>query len=1668
MNLQQKRYQFKYQPMADISSINNVDQIGIFFDTIKNKNFEEANKIMSEHNISIFSTDPQKNTILHYILLNVINNNITIADCIEICNNVKGIWGLMNVKNSRGQTPLHIICRGQLIDIYNLIPLDIRDQINYNIHDSYGRLALHYCIIGKQLDLPLFHYFYKYLKSQKNLTDEIKNIDMLMYKYKISNKDDKQMIKSNLYNTINKCINKLQSTIIYIPEMGKVKFIGINTLQDNNGINTDSVQLQDEQTTIINKTNEYYRISIVLYYIYKTLHITALLFFELNSINKANTLNTQSEYMCSLAIHIINILYHFSIGKKINIDKHLKIYIDDNVKKSINSDISNYSVLIQNVYYFILNSGNINLSYVNNININNILSDMYKYINAVNDYINIEMHFDAHILQKICICLLNLIKSLICMEHYNKDIKTILPLNITSIHDLYNKLILKHNSLITRIKDLNITDNIYTYYGKNEYLDFSRIENLQARRFIPKSGNIQQIYDNIFKHQIVNYKQENKTELNELPEKYKQIVYDIQPNIGWSVFDMFKTNFRKIKNTILEYTKKTLVQELNLYCDYIQNIIEHIIDLMNNNGFVRYQCMCSLLSIFITKSGYNRIQQINNGIQIMTSRIEYWNKQYKEFVKEFDKEFVNDIPTDTSSKQLIISEKDQIIKYSIYLFCAYCLYLCQYIIPKDQDQYNIHIITVILNIIKQKKYVEDQITIKFVNLIKYLFNRYFNGIEDHMIQFIYDEINEETKKILDDMYDTITTILKKNPQLTVSEAAKVVEKQEIGEIIYARMMQTPGIVEDEWRKLTGSLLDSLTLDKLRELVNNQIELDKMIVYVHNAYNKYLDKKVEKVPAPAEPAAAAMAAVPPKEEEHPQLPPSGVTSALEPAPEPGAQPVVVPAEAEKSTAPTITTTVSAAAGPPKEEEEEKIRSSEGSSRGPLGVLKEAAVPEVKKKTPEDSQPQPQLAPTSQQLQQQLQQLMNHQWDQLMNQYWQLLMVQQLQRLPEPQRQQLTKQQWQNLMEQQLWQLIESRLRYLINHQWLELSEPQRQQLIKQQWLYLTELQCWNLLVQRWRKLSKPQQQELTNQQWLEQIVQQRHELMEEQWQQYQRLLPLKDVSILAAAAALAAPEPVPPAPAAAAAPTSQQLQQELQQEWKHQMEHQWHQLMVQLMEQQWQKLPEQQQQELIEQQLWKLMNQQWRRLIEQSWQILIEQPWQILINQQWRQLMEQQCWKLMKQQLPQLPEQRQQELIAELCDELMKQQWPQMEQQWRDIMEERWQQYQQPQPLIYPSVSASAAVPAAQEPEKKAEKKADESEEEVWEGGNSKAKRGQKKTYERKDKDQEKKPTEPQSESPRSRQAAATEPKAEEKTEISLQQHTKTGLLVGRTKTWKNKYSQPKDDQHSGGGTELELVNKTNHKQINLPDISNIDLQSIFNKLLNGGTKSILSTIYDNLDINHNLKTTYQSGGDTSKYYTDHVCLLYNVYRDISTLSYYYFNYELYDEISKHTIYRPDETDIYNKSINYYIQLNTLLSLKKHNKKLFIFKTKDNKDIYELLSDGSKNNIMLWLIHNCMLLSLLDINISKHDILENIFEWSKIQTGGYSIPFNDIKYISNLYLDNLTDPILTNDEKYNLFISYKKQLQDDNSYDKYSTNTIFNKINTYLSKLFNRIYNYIFE
>ena len=555
MNLQQKRYQFKYQPMADISSINNVDQIGIFFDTIKNKNFEEANKIMSEHNISIFSTDPQKNTILHHILLNVINNNITIDDCIEICNNVNGIWGLMNVKNSNKQTPLHLICKGQLMDIYNLIPPDIRDQINYNIHDSYGRLALHYCIIGKQLDLPLFHYFYKYLKSQKNLTDEIKNIDMLMYKYKISNKDDKQMIKSNLYNAINKCINKLQLTIINIPELGKIKFVGINTLQDNNDINTDSVQLQDGRTIIISNTNEYYTISVVLYYIYKTLHITALLFFELNSINKANTLNTQSEYMCSLAIHIINILYHFSIGKNINIDKHSKIRIDDNVKNSIKSDILNYSVLIQNVYYFILNSDNINLSYVNNININNILSDMYKYINIVNDYINIEMHFDAHILRKICICLLNLIKSLICMKYYYKgNIKNILSLNITSILSLYNNLILKYNSLITKVKDHNITDIIYTYYRGNRYLDLS-IKNFRADRFKPEDGNIQQIYNNIFNHQIVSYEPEGKTELNKIMEKHKDAINIILHNKKWIVFNTFKYKFRKIKNTILEYTQ---------------------------------------------------------------------------------------------------------------------------------------------------------------------------------------------------------------------------------------------------------------------------------------------------------------------------------------------------------------------------------------------------------------------------------------------------------------------------------------------------------------------------------------------------------------------------------------------------------------------------------------------------------------------------------------------------------------------------------------------------------------------------------------------------------------------------------------------------------------------------------------------------------------------------------------------------------------------------------------------------------------------------------------------------------------------------------------------------------------------------------------------------------
>lgn len=1561
MNLQQKRYQFKYQPMADISSINNVDQIGIFFDTIKNKNFEEANKIMSEHNISIFSTDPQKNTILHHILLNVINNNITIADCIEICNNVQGIWGLMNVKNSNKQTPLHLICKGQLMDIYNLIPPDILGQINYNIHDSYGRLALHYCIIGKQLDLPLFHYFYKYLKSQKNLTDEIKNIDMLMYKYKISNKDDKQMIKSNLYKTINKCINKLQSTIIYIPEMGKVKFVGINTLQDNNDINTDSVQLQDEQTTIISEINVYYRISVVLYYIYKTLHITALLFFELNSINKANTLNTQSEYMCSLAIHIINILYHFSIGKKINIDKHLKICINNSVKKSIKSDILNYSILIQNVYYFILNSDNINLSYINNINIDNILLDMYKYINTVNDYINIEMHFNEHILRKICICLLNLIDSLICMEHYNKDIKKYLPLNITSIRSLYNNLILKHNSLITRVKSLDITDSIYTYYHDNGYLDFSRIENLQERQFIPKSGDIQQIYNNIFNHQIVSREPVDKVELNKLPQKYKDIVSNISANIEWEeVFDTFKKNFRVLRNTILEYTKKNPDQKLNSYCDYIQNIIEHIIDLMNEKGFVRYQCMCALLLLFTNKSDYDKMQTFNNEIEKFNNRInnasawiDYWNDQYKRINKE-----INDIiRTDSSNEQ-------RIIKCSIYFFCEYCSYLYTYNYNNySPDQHNIiYIITIILNIIKRKEYVEDQFTIKCINLIKYVFNRYLGKETDNMIQFIYGGTNKETD------------------ENTVIKLYNIIN------------METQKKLQSQSQPLTPTAAAEVAEAEAAAIIANE------------------ERLLEVLEAEEEAPAAAAAGL--EGEHQPQS--SRVTSA--PEPEPAAEP------------------------PKEEEEEEKVKAAEtpvapvtdtrlkeGQPQLPssgIATVVPKADGKVDKKTDEEAAKEAEESALILQNKRQIEKEWQEQWQKLTNQRWPQLIEQQLQQLSKQQQQHSMEQLWQQLMNKQLWQLMEQQWWKLINEQWDNLSEERQKVLINQQWRQLSE-----------------QQQKLIDRR-LKQIPNRRR-----RWQLMER-------------------------------------------EWRESIEGQW----LTLTETQWQQIIKQLWKQLMAQQSWQLLTQQWDKLSEERQQELI--------NQQWREAMIQQHNELMKRQLTEL-----------------------IEHQWPELIKEQWQQYQQSLQSTHATAAAAAAVAAPEEsaadaapaPEPAAAELSPvekqrigdriyaqmekipgiDKEEWGWVTGmmlkslrpdelrnlvkNQKAlvnKIGEACEYYNSHPEEVaamKAAAQAAAAAPAQATAAAESEKGEQKkAKEEAQQSDESSKEKSGEEVVPNPalgVSSPRGGSFppSSGRTKLESANKTNHKQINLPDISNIDLQSIFNKLLNGGTKSILSTIYDNLDINHNLKTTYQSGGDISKYYTDHVCLLYNVYRDISTLSYYYFNYELYDEISKHTIYRPDETDIYNKSINYYIQLNTLLSLKKHNKKLFIFKTKDNKDIYKLLSDGSKNNIMLWLIHDCMLLSLLDKNISDYDILKNILEHlSQSQTGGYSIPFNDIKYISDLYLDNLTDPILTNDEKYNLFISYKKQLQDDNSYDKYSTNTIFNKINTYLSKLFNRIYNYIFE
>lgn len=91
------------------------------------------------------------------------------------------------------------------------------------------------------------------------------------------------------------------------------------------------------------------------------------------------------------------------------------------------------------------------------------------------------------------------------------------------------------------------------------------------------------------------------------------------------------------------------------------------------------------------------------------------------------------------------------------------------------------------------------------------------------------------------------------------EAQEKVQKQKIGEKIYARMAFIPGIAEDKWAKVTGMLLESLELDDLQIIVKNQAALDVLIDKAHNAYNCLLEGKAVETPVQIAAAALAVAA-----------------------------------------------------------------------------------------------------------------------------------------------------------------------------------------------------------------------------------------------------------------------------------------------------------------------------------------------------------------------------------------------------------------------------------------------------------------------------------------------------------------------------------------------------------------------------------------------------------------------------------------------------------------------------------------------------------------------------------------------------------------------------------------------------------------------------------------
>ena len=257
-----------YRPMKSIKINTPSGVIQTYFDKIINKDYETAKTIFIDNEISLYTVNDNKETILHYILRICSEKNEPEEDILNIINHVENIWNLLSIKNKFNQSPLHLICMYQLYKVYQSIPEEYEELIDYNIPDSYGRTPYMYSIIGKKITEPLSKTILSYLLNTKIDEEKINQNKVKYYTALTTIKNNNilnEETKTENFEEIKKAINKL----IEITGENKFDIPGIGIIyKKTETIKKEEKEYKKEQTIFSYFLKNVYRNNNTLDYYY--------------------------------------------------------------------------------------------------------------------------------------------------------------------------------------------------------------------------------------------------------------------------------------------------------------------------------------------------------------------------------------------------------------------------------------------------------------------------------------------------------------------------------------------------------------------------------------------------------------------------------------------------------------------------------------------------------------------------------------------------------------------------------------------------------------------------------------------------------------------------------------------------------------------------------------------------------------------------------------------------------------------------------------------------------------------------------------------------------------------------------------------------------------------------------------------------------------------------------------------------------------------------------------------------------------------------------------------------------------------------------------------------------------------------------------------------------